>query len=155
MFLAKNPDVQLGPVAAADDTGTAFAFAESVRAIFRQRHRPSRRNQRVRLVMPLPVCGSGSDGQSFFTEAYTLAVSARGALIALTAGLQLKQNLVLINPKTREEAECSVVFLGSTKGNRIKVGIEFRSPSPGFWRMAFPPDGWNRAERKRPLPDNG
>ena len=140
MFLGKNPDVPPGSVAVADGTDTPFASAESVRAIFRQRHRPSRRSQRVRLVTPLLVYGFGSDGQGFFTEAHTLAVSAHGALITLTAGLQLKQKLILINPKTRKEAECSVVFLRSTKGNRIEVGIEFRSPSPSFWRMAFPPD---------------
>jgi len=30
--------------------------------------------------------------------------------------------------------------------------IEFMDSSPGFWGIAFPPDDWNPAERKRTEP---
>lgn len=151
MPVTQNPRVEtdLAKRPTADTVGTAITASRPVKAASPRRDRPFRRSQRVRLVTPLLIYGCGSDGQPFFTEAYTMAMSAHGALITLNATVHLEQELILINLKTQEEAECKVVFLRSTRGSRKEAGVEFLSPSPHFWRMAFPPDDWHEVERKR------
>jgi hypothetical protein len=35
-----------------------------------------------------------------------------------------------------------VAFLGPVRGGKAEIGLEFTSPHPTFWRVAFPPEDW-------------
>lgn len=82
-------------------------------------------------------------------------VNAHGALLALAGKVEKGQTLRLINQATHQEQLCHVMFLGPSSGGKAKVGVEFKTPSPDFWRIAFPPEDWtipepepvNRAEQ--------
>jgi hypothetical protein len=85
--------------------------------------------------------GSGQN-RKFEEDTETLAINAHGALVRLAAPVTTGQKVMLKHTKTQEEQECSVVFLGPQKGNKAEVGLEFCTPCPTFWRVAFPPEDW-------------
>ena len=115
-----------------------------------------RRSSRVTIDIPVEVYGQGSDGRVFHEETRTVAVNAHGALVLLAAGVGLKQKTLLLHKKTRDEIECRVTYRKETEKGPAEVAIEFTNPAPTFWGIAFPPEDWNRAERKQPasLPPN-
>jgi hypothetical protein len=39
--------------------------------------------------------------------------------------------------------------MGQGERGKQEVGLEFAEASPRFWKIAFPPDDWNPADRKR------
>lgn len=108
-----------------------------------------RRSQRVNITMRVLVRGKVG-GQSFEEESQTTSVNAHGGMIRLAAKVTRSQQISLINPRTTEEMPCTVMFLGQKENGKTEVGVEFIEPSPLFWRIAFPPEDWDPAERKRP-----
>lgn len=110
-----------------------------------------RRTQRVQIAMPVLIRGNNG-GRSFEEETHTLLVNAHGCLILLAVPVERNQQISIVNPKTAEELPCTVVFLGQKENGKTQVGIEFTEPSPLFWRIVFPPDDWDPANRKRPGP---
>jgi hypothetical protein len=108
-----------------------------------------RRSHRVHIAMPVVVRGKNGT-QTFEEQTVTMAVSAHGCLLRLTAQLTRGQQISLVNPKTAEELPCTVIFLGTKEGGKTEVGVEFVEPSPVFWRISFPPEDWDPSERKRP-----
>ena len=114
-------------------------------------HHARRRDLRVHLEMPVCVYGYGPDKEPFLQDTCTLNVGAHGALITLSRIIDPDQKLIVINTRTQEEIECRVAYLSPTERGKTEVGIEFLKPNPRFWRVAFPPEDWNPAERKRPL----
>ena len=84
----------------------------------------------------------GSKDTAFEEETQTLVVNAHGAMIGLAAKIEKGQILRLKNSATREEQVCKVVYLGPAFGGKAQIGIEFTSPMPDFWRIAFPPEDW-------------
>jgi len=108
-----------------------------------------RRTQRVQITMPVVVRGT-SGSESFEDQAFTISINANGCMILLARPVTRAQKLSLVNPKTAEELACSVVYLGKKMDGKTELGLEFAEPSPLFWRIAFPPEDWDPAERKRP-----
>lgn len=108
-----------------------------------------RRSHRVNIAMPILVRGKKA-AQTFEEETLTISVSAHGCMFRLKNQLARLQEVDVVNKKTAEELPCRVTFLGQKDGGRIEVGVEFTEPSPLFWRIAFPPEDWDPAERKRP-----
>jgi hypothetical protein len=108
-----------------------------------------RRSQRVQIIMPVLVRGV-SGGQAFQEEATTMMVNANGCMLLLKAPLVKAQQVSIVNPTTTEELPCKVVFLGRKADGKTEIGLEFAEASPLFWRINFPPEDWNAAERKRP-----
>ena len=102
-----------------------------------------RRSQRV--LMKVPVRVSVQAGATPLTEeeTHTLAVSAHGALIAVSAPLCRGQRLTLSNPQTKGSLECVVAHIDRFPNEQVKVGVEFLLPNPTFWRVAFPPKDWS------------
>ena len=111
-----------------------------------------RRSSRVAIDIPVEVYGQSLDGKIFHEETRTLVANAHGVLISLATEIGLQQTLLLVHKKTRKEIECRVTYRKETEKGRAEVGIEFVSPSPRFWRIAFPPEDWSWAERKQPAP---
>ena len=101
-----------------------------------------RRSQRLALSVPVVAYRSEKLGLPFSEGTRTLMVSAHGALISLDAKVVADQRLVLKHALSGEEQECRVVFTETKEMRSREVGIEFRHPAPGFWRIAFPPIDW-------------
>ena len=102
-----------------------------------------RRSQRVLMQVSVRLHGIDTQGKPFDEEADTLAINAHGALVLLQARVTSGSLLTLRNNTTREEQECSVVFLGPVRGNKAEIGLEFSARRPQFWRVAFPPEDWS------------
>jgi hypothetical protein len=101
-----------------------------------------RRSQRVLMKIPVRVSGETGPGSLFEEETHTLAISAHGALIAVSKQVNKGQRLSLSNVQTRAALECVIAHIGKREGEHIQVGVEFMLPNPIFWHVAFPPRDW-------------
>jgi hypothetical protein len=104
-----------------------------------------RRSKRVILDVPLVIRGEAEDKRPFREETFTLTVSAHGGLLvlALENKVALGQKLVLMNPKTWDEREATIAFLGPPHDGLATVGVQFVRPAPEFWTISSPPADWN------------
>ena len=107
-----------------------------------------RRTHRIQISMPVIVRG-GSGAHAFEEKTRTVSVNANGCMVRLDARVARGQDVSIINPKTVEELPCTVTFIGQKEVGKTEIGLEFSEPSPLFWRIAFPPEDWDPAERKR------
>jgi hypothetical protein len=101
-----------------------------------------RRSQRVLMQVAVRIRGTDPQGHKIEEETETLAINAHGALVLLTAKLTSGSKIILQHKKTQEEQECHVAFLGPVRQGKAEIGLEFTSPHPTFWRVAFPPEDW-------------
>lgn len=92
-----------------------------------------RRSERVPLALPVTVRGVSLDAKPFQEEAYTLSVSAHGALIALATTVTLGQALFLKNPQTQEEVGAWVTRFGTPRAGLSQIGVELVEPNADFW----------------------
>jgi len=102
-----------------------------------------RRSQRVLMQVGIRVRGKDAQGHDFEEGTETLAINAHGALILLGARVISGGVVHMKHNKTQEEQECHVAFLGPVRSGRAEIGVEFTTPSPNFWRVAFPPEDWS------------
>jgi hypothetical protein len=102
-----------------------------------------RRSQRVLMQVGVRVRGKDAQGQDFEEMTETLAINAHGALVLLKARVISGAVIHMKHNKTQEEQECHVAFLGPVRGGKAEIGVEFVTPSPNFWRVAFPPEDWS------------
>src|ERR1700726_2597842 len=105
-------------------------------------HVARRRSQRVLMQVAVRIRGEDVQGAAIEEETETLAINAHGALILMTARLTSGSKVLLQHKRTEEEHECHVVFLGPVRTGKAEIGLEFTSPHPTFWRVAFPPEDW-------------
>jgi hypothetical protein len=106
-----------------------------------------RRSQRVILSVPVTVRTEDGRREASFEEVtHTLIVNAHGALIAIAGKVEKGQTLRLTNRATHEEQLSHVVHVGPVSGSKAQIGVEFKTPSPDFWRIAFPPEDWSAPE---------
>lgn len=101
-----------------------------------------RRSQRVLMQVSVRIRGTDTQNKSFEEETSTLAINAHGALIALTNRITSGSKLKMKHKMTEEEEDCQVVFLGPVREGKAEIGLEFSTPQPNFWRVAFPPEDW-------------
>lgn len=92
-----------------------------------------RRSERASLALPVIVRGVSLDTKPFQEEAFTLSVSAHGALVALTTHVTLGQALFLKNPHTQQEVGAWVTRFGPPRGGLAQVGVEMVEPDVEFW----------------------
>ncbi|HEV2197364.1 MAG TPA: PilZ domain-containing protein [Candidatus Acidoferrum sp.] len=102
-----------------------------------------RRSQRVLMKIPVRVSLQAGNAALSEEETHTLAVSAHGALLAVSAPLYRGQRLTLLNPQTKDSLECVVAHIDRFPDEQVKVGVEFLLPNPTFWHVAFPPKDWS------------
>lgn len=102
-----------------------------------------RRSQRVLMKVPVRVSVKAGAMPLTEEETHTLAVSAHGALLAVSAPLYRGQRLTLSNPQTKDSLECVVAHIDRFPNEPVKVGVEFLLPNPTFWHVAFPPKDWS------------
>lgn len=108
------------------------------------------RTTRVHLAIAVFVYGYIDSRTPFKEITQTVEVNANGCLIDLATPVVKEQSLLLVNTNTNEEIACNAVVLGKTVNGKTQVGLRFAQPSPRFWGLAFPPEDWDPANRKRP-----
>jgi hypothetical protein len=101
-----------------------------------------RRSQRVLMQVAVRIRGEDVQGRSIEEETETLAINAHGALVLMKARVTSGSKILLQHKRTQEEQECHVAFLGPVRAGKAEIGLEFSSPRPTFWRVAFPPEDW-------------
>jgi hypothetical protein len=104
---------------------------------------PRRRSQRVLMQVGVRIRGTNAESKAFSEETATLAINAHGALVLMQARITSGSKVHLFHNRTQEEQECHVVFLGPVRAGKSEVGLEFSTPCPSFWRVAFPPEDWS------------
>jgi len=87
----------------------------------------------TQVKLDLFVYGYGSDGNSFYEDASTVAMGARGGLISMKTAVRPGQRLILTNKQNECSQECVVEFLGARLARGVDVGFEFSNPAPEFW----------------------
>lgn len=112
-------------------------------------HHP--RSTRVHLAVPVFVYGRTPSDAPFKEIARTIEVNANGCLLEIETPVVKEQSLLLTNMRTQKEISCNVVSVGNPLNGKIRVGIRFSEASPRFWGLAFPPEDWDPADRKRPV----
>lgn len=100
--------------------------------------------------MPVEIFGQASNGKVFREETRTIVVNAHGALLVMTSFPVIKPSVLLVNKRTRMEVQCRVLFQKETEEGNGELSVEFVDPQPRFWGIAFPPEDWNNADRKKP-----
>lgn len=81
-------------------------------------------------------------GKPVTLETVTLSVSNHGALVVLSQSLPRDTRLVLEHSGTKERVACKVARIAREMPEGFHIPIEFDSPAPNFWRIAFPPPDW-------------
>ena len=105
--------------------------------------RTERRSLRLWISIPVRASSKNADGKNFSEDTETIVINAHGGLFFLHQPVKIRADIVLTNLATKEEQACRVVTLGDSSDKGMRVGIEFLSPSPGFWGVEFPPDDWH------------
>ena len=90
------------------------------------RRRSGRSTKQLRLV----VRGNPGERGEFEEKTYALSTSEHGALIGLSADVQVGQTLFLIDPRTQRELQSRVVHVRVPDAGRAQVGVEFLQPAP-------------------------
>jgi hypothetical protein len=101
-----------------------------------------RRSQRVLVQVGIRLRGKDAQGKDFEEFTQTLAINAHGGLVLLSARVISGAVVHMRHNKTEEEQECHVAYLGPVRGGKAEIGLEFTTPRPTFWRVAFPPEDW-------------
>lgn len=105
--------------------------------------RNRRRSQRVLLQVPVLLRAHTSDGVPVQSQAFTQVVNAHGGLIDATFRMAPGQRIWLMNPHSRKEVGCRVVWIGRPADGDFPTAFEFDEPSPRFWGIDFPPADWS------------
>jgi len=100
-----------------------------------------RRSQRVLLRVHAQV-HVALEGKATTFDVHTLNVNPRGALVVVQKLLASGTRVVLENLSTREKVACRVVRPPLESAEGFQVPLEFDTPAPHFWRIAFPPTDW-------------
>jgi len=104
-------------------------------------HLERRSAQRVTLRVQASVHVALQGKQASF-GATTVSVSSAGALLILEKGLAAETRLVLEHAQTRQRVACRVTRPAREIPQGFQVAVEFDSPAPKFWGIAFPPSDW-------------
>ena len=109
-----------------------------------------RRTQRVKIAIPVTVRIPRANASFYEEPTETVVVNSHGCLARLAVPLEQGQQIHIINSKSADEQVCTVVWIGKFSEGKTEVGLEFSEPAPRFWRITFPPEDWNPADRKLP-----
>jgi PilZ domain len=105
-----------------------------------------RRSQRVLLQVPVLVRARLPEGTPVQSQAFTQVVNAHGGLIEVSFRMTTGQKVRLVNPHSRKEVGCHVVWVGGPSDGNFPTGFEFDEPNPRFWGIDFPPADWCLAQ---------
>jgi hypothetical protein len=115
----------------------AGAFSETQTVAGEDRRRSQRVLLRVRANLHVAL-----QGKPTTFETITLSVNNHGAMIILKQSLPPDTRFVLEHNATKERVACKVVRPSREMAEGFQIPIEFDSPAPNFWGIAFPPTDW-------------
>jgi hypothetical protein len=104
-----------------------------------------RRSQRVLLRTRVKL-HAALGGKLTTIDAMTLSVNPQGALVVMSESLPVEARLVLEYGATKARVACKVPRAARQMPEGFHVPIEFDSPAPDFWGIAFPPIDWRADE---------
>jgi hypothetical protein len=104
-----------------------------------------KRTQRVMIRVRANI-HVAKQGKATTLEALTVSVNPQGALVMLKESLPPDTRLVLEHMHTKETVPCRVPRLGKEMPDGFHIPLEFDSPAPDFWKIAFPPSDWRPEE---------
>jgi hypothetical protein len=114
------------------------SLANSKNAPFTNLSSPGTRN-RIRIAVPVEVCGTDLNGQDFLERTQTESVSASGATLLLNRFLGPDQNLVIRRRGSRKEIVGTVVGQIGIRSDGFVYGIAVKGTDSNFWGVHFPP----------------
>jgi hypothetical protein len=100
-----------------------------------------RRGQRVFLRVRANI-HVALQGKPTTFDAMTVSVNHNGALLVLKQSLPLATRLVLEHAGTKERVGCKVIRSAQSMPEGFHTPVEFDTPAPNFWHIAFPPPDW-------------
>ncbi len=100
-----------------------------------------RKSQRVLLRVKANI-HVALQGKQATIEATTLSVYNQGAMVVLKQSLPPETKLILENIGTKERVGCRVAKASREMPEGFHVPVEFDTPAPNFWGIAFPPTDW-------------
>ena len=81
-------------------------------------------------------------GKELTIDATTLSVSNHGALILMKQTIPSDAHLVLEHSMTKQRISCKIARPAREMPEGFHIPLEFESPAPNFWGIAFPPTDW-------------
>jgi len=120
------------PAAARNEGG-----AGSTQAVEQERRRGQRVMLRVKIRVHVALQGTPST-----FEATTVSVNPAGALVVIERSLRSGARLVVEHGSTQERVACKITRPPRETPEGFYTSLEFDSPAPNFWKIAFPPPGW-------------
>lgn len=102
---------------------------------------------RVRVELPVRVC---LPGESSYQLTKTIEIGTSGALLIIPGNVQTGQTLLLINPKSSNQAACKVCYVRKKEDGKNHVGVEFINESSQFWGFALSSMQWEPATATLP-----
>jgi hypothetical protein len=100
-----------------------------------------RRSQRVLLRVHASVHVALKDKQVRI-DVTTLSVNNHGALVVLKQSLPTDAQIILEHGTTKERIGCKIARPAREMPEGFHIPLEFDSPAPNFWGIAFPPSDW-------------
>ncbi len=100
-----------------------------------------RRSQRVLLRVRVKL-HVALKGQTSTFEVTTLSVNDHGALVVMPRSLPLETRVVLEHGVTQRKVTCKLVRAPREMPEGFHIPLEFDSPEPNFWGIAFPAADW-------------
>jgi hypothetical protein len=125
----------------AGTVNSQVAAISSTQASGEERRRSQRVLLRVRAQVHLAM-----HGKAVTMDVFTLSVNAHGALVIIKQSLPPDTLLVLEHGGTKECVACKVVRPPRDTPEGFQTALEFDSPTPDFWKIAFPPTNWRAEE---------
>jgi hypothetical protein len=94
-----------------------------------------RSSERISLRVPVVIYGYAGKSGAFHEDTETILVNSSGALVTLKAKLALGDAVFLVHKSSRQEQEVRVVYLDAYSERETRVGLAFKQPISGFWKM--------------------
>ena len=101
-----------------------------------------RRSQRLFIQVKVVIEAKPANRPSLKEETHTIVVNAHGALVEMGTQLDAGQQVSMRNVRTNDAVDCVVKLVTPAGAGKFSTALEFAKPSPGFWRVSFPPEDW-------------
>ena len=101
-----------------------------------------RRSQRLFIQVKVVIEGKLANRPALKEETHTIVVNAHGALVEMGTQLDAGQQVSMRNVRTNDTVDCVIKLVTPAGAGKFSTAIEFAQPSPGFWRVSFPPEDW-------------
>jgi hypothetical protein len=101
-----------------------------------------RRSKRILLEIVVLIKARTPGGNSLEGQGFTRVVNAHGGMMDAPFRMMPGQHFTLVNPRSKQEAWCSVVRIGCRYEGFFPISFEFSAYDPQFWGVSFAPADW-------------